>query len=438
VRLFAGIFALLFLPYCWNKPRYGMILLVALQVIFLGGSLQVTSEKVIYGAFFGVLMLAWLPGLLRTRRAWIKPGMTKWLLVLFVFFLISRAIGEEHGIPAVDWFRDLSPMLNYLWIFLGVYALAPHVDTRKYAVSLLTFIAILTVPITLQWMYYRSFLSSAPDLLDNTTLGPGITMFGAFLSIALVLDAKDKRTKRKFVYLTLGFFAAAFLSGTRVVVASIVAGLFAYFLLLRREHKVSFRSAISGSIWVTGGLLVLVVTLAATKVIDVSGMIDRYTETTTSEMMEDDTIKDRIIETVDGWNAFMQSPLVGQGLGYRTETVYTVGEVEFQPESFFMHNFYIYLLSKFGIVGSIIFLAFLISILRHAIKGYFRRLDGFDKYYFGSMAALMIALLLMSITAAAFIDRLETALLGIMVGTMIGMDQRKSESRDATVLAISG
>jgi O-antigen ligase len=383
-------------------------------------------------------MLAWLPGLLRTRRAWIKPGMTKWLLVLFVFFLISRAIGEEHGIPAVDWFRDLSPMLNYLWIFLGVYALAPHVDTRKYAVSLLTFIAILTVPITLQWMYYRSFLSSAPDLLDNTTLGPGITMFGAFLSIALVLDAKDKRTKRKFVYLTLGFFAAAFLSGTRVVVASIVAGLFAYFLLLRREHKVSFRSAISGSIWVTGGLLVLVVTLAATKVIDVSGMIDRYTETTTSEMMEDDTIKDRIIETVDGWNAFMQSPLVGQGLGYRTETVYTVGEVEFQPESFFMHNFYIYLLSKFGIVGSIIFLAFLISILRHAIKGYFRRLDGFDKYYFGSMAALMIALLLMSITAAAFIDRLETALLGIMVGTMIGMDQRKSESRDATVLAISG
>jgi O-antigen ligase len=438
VRLFAGIFALLFLPFCWNKPRYGMILLVALQVLFLGGSLQVTSEKYVYGAFFCVLMLAWLPGVLRTRRAWMKPGITKWLLAVFVLAVISRWPGSEHGIPAGDWFRDLSPMLNYLWILLGVCAFPPEVDTRKYALSLLTFIAILTVPITLQWMYYRSFFTNSPDLLDNATLGPVVTLFGAFLAAAFVFDAKDKRTKRKFVFFSLGFLAAAFLTGTRIAVASIVAGFFIYFLLLRRERKVSFGSAISASIWVAGGLFVLVVALAATKVIDVSGMLDRYTETTTSEMLEDDTVKDRILESIDGWNAFMQSPVVGQGLGYRTETVYTVGEVEFQPESFYMHNFYIYLLAKFGIVGSIVFLAFLISILRHAIKGYFRRLDGFDKYYFGSMAALMVALLMMSITAAAFNDRLSTALLGIMVGTMIGMDQRKSESRDATVLAISG
>jgi O-antigen ligase len=423
----AAVVGLLLLPFCWGKPRYGMLLLVMIQVIFLGGSLELDAEKLVYGAFFCLLMLAWLPGFFRTRQAWISHPIAKWLLAVFGVILISRFAGAAHGIPTIDWFRDLSPMLNYSWILLGVYAFGPGLDMRKYGKFLLACIAIVTIPITLQWMYFRALFDSPGTIVDNATLGPGVTVFGVFLAAAFALEAKDKHTKRKFLLIAGAFVAAAFATGTRTVLASIAAGCFAYFLLFRREGKVSFRGVIS--VVAIPLLLVPLVlyTLSATKLIDTGPLTGRYGEVLTSEMLEDDTIQDRVMETLDAWNAFRQSPLLGQGLGYRTETVYHIGGVEFEPGAFFVHDFYAYLLAKLGITGFVVFVGFLICIIYRAIRGYFQRPDGFEKYYFGSMVALMSALMLMSLAGSQFNDRLSTAFLGIMVGMMIAMDRRANE-----------
>jgi hypothetical protein len=40
---------------------------------------------------------------------------------------------------------------------------------------------------------------------------------------------------------------------------------------------------------------------------------------------------------------------------------------------------------------------------------------------------LMVAVMLMSVAAAAFNDRLSTALLGIMLGMMVAMNQRETQ-----------
>jgi O-antigen ligase len=428
VRTIAAIGALLLLPISWRKPRYGMIVLIGLQVLFLGGSLELDAEKFVYGAFFGILMLAWAPAFLHTKRTWIRHPISKWLLAILGLMLISRVVGATHGISTVDWFRDLSSMLNYSWILLGIYAFGPTVEIKKYAMFLLMSIAILTVPITLQWMYYRSTFDSEKAVLDNMTLGPGINLFGTFLAAAFLLDAKDTSSKRKFLLLTAGFVVAAFLTGTRGVLASLAAGSFAYFLLLRHEGKVSLRRVLSTlSVPVLLALLVTFV-LTASRAIDMGALMGRYTEALTSEMLEDDTVQDRVMEVLDGWNAFRQNPVLGEGLGYRTESVYHIGGIEFQPNMLFMHNFYVYLLAKLGIIGFVVFIGFLASITRCAAREYFRRPASFEKYFFGSMVALMVALVMQSITASQFNDRLATGLLGIMVGMMIAMGVTTGQS----------
>jgi O-antigen ligase len=253
------------------------------------------------------------------------------------------------------------------------------------------------------------------------TLGPGINLFGTFLAAAFLLDAKDTSSKRKFLLLTAGFVVAAFLTGTRGVLASLAAGSFAYFLLLRHEGKVSLRRVLSMlSVPVLLALLVTFV-LTASRAIDMGALMGRYTEALTSEMLEDDTVQDRVMEALDGWNAFSRNPVLGEGLGYRTESVYHIGGIEFQPQMLFMHNFYVYLLAKLGITGVVVFVGFLASIIRCAAREYFRRPPSFEKYFFGSMVALMVALVMLSITASQFNDRLATGLLGIMVGMMIAM-----------------
>jgi hypothetical protein len=424
VKPITAVLALLFLPVCWVKPRYGMLLLVALQVVFLGGSLQLAAEKFVYGAFFGILMLAWLPGLVSTRSLWIKHPITKWLMGVYGVVLISRVVGATNGIATLDWFRDFSPQLNYAWILLGVYAFGPEVDVRKYARFLLTGIAILAIPITLQWMAFREFIDPETQIIDNATLGPSVTLFGTFLSLAFVLDAKDKHTKRKYLAITGAFLAAALLSGTRINVASTMVGFFTYFLLFRHEHKISFKKAVSALAVPAALVMVAFAALAGGNVISTEEFVSRYGKVVTPEMLEDDTFKDRVTETLDAWNAFTERPIAGQGLGYKSETVYTVGTVSYQPEMYFMHNFYVYLLAKFGVTGFLVFLGFLISITRSAIKGYFRRTESFEKYYFGAMAALMTALMLESLAASQFGERLPTALLGIMVGMMVALDHQ--------------
>src|SRR5580692_1268145 len=137
MKLVTAVLALLLLPFCWGKPRYGMLLLLGTQVIFLGDSLELDPEKFVYGALFVLLMLAWLPGFWHTRRLWIRHPVAKWLLAVFGVILVSRWVGAVHGIPTVDWIRDLSPMLNYSWIFLGIYTFGPEVNLRKYAKVLL-------------------------------------------------------------------------------------------------------------------------------------------------------------------------------------------------------------------------------------------------------------------------------------------------------------
>jgi O-antigen ligase len=424
VKAVAAILGLLLLPFGWRKPRYGMILLVGLQAILLGGSLQLDSEKYVYGAFFGLLMLAWLPGFWRTRKLWIRHPIAKWLLAVFGVVLASRMVGAAHGIPTIDWFRDLSPLLNYSWILLGILAFGPEVDARRYTFLLLIFIAMLTVPITLQWMYLRSFFESQTDIVENRTLGPVITLFGTFLSLVFVLDAKDTRMKRRFMIATAGFVVAAFLTGTRVALAGIATGFFVYFLLLRREGKISFGRVLRAVALPLVLLPFLLLVLAATKTVDVDAMTARLGAGLSSDILDDDTIKDRVGETLDAWYAFEASPVTGQGLGYKTDTVYHMGGIEFEPDSFFMHNFYAYLLAKVGIVGFMVFMAFLVSMVRSAIKTYLSRPEGFEKYYAAGMAALVVALMLTSITAAVFNDRLTTALLGIMVGMMIALERR--------------
>jgi O-antigen ligase len=424
MKWIAAVLALLFLPFCWHRPRYGMALLLGLQVFFLGGSLDLGSEKFVYGAFFALLMLAWLPALVRTRHEWIKHPIAKWLVAVFVVTLISRFAGAAHGIATVDWFRDLSPLLNYSWIFLGIYTFGPDVDLRKYSLFLLTLVTIVTIPITVEWMSFRSYFDEPVQIIGNATLGPVINLFGASLATAFALDAKDKWGKRKYLALAAGFVVAGFLTGTRTILISVAVAGFAYFLLFRREKRASFRRAIV-VVAVPLALISLVVfVLSSTQVVDFEAITARYSEAVTSDMLEDDTIQDRVAETLDAWTAFTERPVFGQGLGYRTETVYHMGGVEFQPEMFFMHNFYAYVLTKFGITGFVVFVGFLISIIRSGAKTYFQRLTGFEKYYCGSMLTLMVALMLTSITGAAFNDRLSTGLLGIMVGMMIAIERR--------------
>src|SRR5438128_884307 len=114
-----------------------MLIVVLFQTVLLGTSPDLETNKFIFGALFGLQLLWWMPRMLRTRQQWLQHSLARWVIALFLLFVVSRFVGMSHGIDVLDWFRDLSPMLNYVWILMGVAAFGRTKDIGSYCKILL-------------------------------------------------------------------------------------------------------------------------------------------------------------------------------------------------------------------------------------------------------------------------------------------------------------
>src|SRR5205823_3573620 len=95
-------------------------------------------------------------------------------------------------------------------------------------------------------------------------------------------------------------------------------------------------------------------------ILDAEVVMDRAAEVSSLDF---GALTQRMDESVEAWNAFENSPLFGQGLGYRMPIgLWSIQES--QDDLFMIHNFYLYILLKFGIVGIPIFVGFFASMIR--------------------------------------------------------------------------
>ena len=422
MRLLLLTVACLLTPFCVSRPKYGMLVLIVFQATLLGGSAELETNKFIFGGLFGLQLLWWIPRMLRTRQQWIKQPLAQWVTGLFLLFAVSRLVGMAHGISALDWFRDLSPMLNYVWILMGVAAFGAGKNTRGYCKLLLFFLAILSVISTAQLLSFRDFLSGPIAFFDSINVTPIVILFGVFLALSLASDDTQVRSRKQYWIIASGFVACGLLTGTRTNSISIFAGLATYTWLLGREgmikpSKVVIKTVLPFAV-VTGLFLMTV----AYGFLDTGKLFERYKEPFSEDFLEDATLTNRIAEGVDAWNAFTASPIVGQGLGYKMPTVFQLGMEYYTPEMYFVHNFYFYVLAKFGLLGIVTFAGFFVSVIRTSIRGYFRSAPGINKGLYAGVACLMVALIVESITAAQFNERFPTAFLGVLLGMIIAME----------------
>ncbi|MCX7983463.1 MAG: O-antigen ligase family protein [Bacteroidetes bacterium] len=100
---------------------------------------------------------------------------------------------------------------------------------------------------------------------------------------------------------------------------------------------------------------------------------------------------ERITEWVTAYNDFKKSPLVGAGLGYMVK-YYAIG-VGYK-ENIFIHNSYLYVLFKMGIIGFVIFISMYITILKVFFQNIrkFEDIDSFGIYL--AFGAIIIVLLI--------------------------------------------
>jgi O-antigen ligase len=153
------------------------------------------------------------------------------------------------------------------------------------------------------------------------------------------------------------------------------------------------------------------------------------------------TILNRVNEDWDAWQAFRERPILGQGLGYQTNTPYVYATTIQVNAAYFTNDFYLYVLCKFGLLGVIVFGGFIVAMVRTCWQGYKRVQEPFAKGVIGSTAALLIALLVESITMNTYASRSAPGILAIIMGVVLvlrnqnGLDNARVSPRRKAVYA---
>jgi O-antigen ligase len=438
MQILAVALALLALPWTITRIRYGILCLLCLQPFLLGTSLDISEIKIAYALVAGLLYLTWLPSLGFTVGYWWGHPVGRSVCILCLLFAFSAPIGIQHGIPLVDWFRDLTPMLSYAWILFGPAAFG-MIEIRKFISVLAAISGAFSIPATIQWMYFREFIPSQPDIVAQINAAAIWLVYGFFLTLGLAVSAEGVATRRWLLAATSAFFIATILTGTRVNLIGILGGSVAGALLFRQTQVIRFSTLLRTLGVAAAGVMVFGILAVAVGLVDVERFLGRYAETASAEFIEDPTIANRLLESADAWAAFAEYPLTGQGLGYRMPTDYQVGVVTIAPEGFFVHNFYLYVLAKFGVLGAGCFIWFFLAVFRTAWRLGISLPAGFERNFAVSYFSIVVAFCIESITASQFAERTGVALFAVLTAVLVAMDFRYGRSSKMPLsLAVRG
>jgi len=256
-----------------------------------------------------------------------------------------------------------------------------------------------------------------------------VGLFGMYLAAAALLYRASARTLtlRSGVLL---FTAVALLAGG--LLASMVRSLWIcgalgmLLVVVFSPHDRRTRKAVAA---VSGGAILAVTVVAA---------IDRLSPQSSGDwtgtaiaFLQDLGSKDstsrltREVEWGHALDVWKQSPLVGLGFGYAfpQRGLEQIPD-EVRPEAFFMHNSYLNILAKTGIVGLLAFLAFIWSVARGAY-GVLRRpdVDLDDRALATAIVAAVASVALLTSTVPVLTAGDPAAYLGMLAGLTVALQR---------------
>jgi O-antigen ligase len=396
----------------------GMLLLAALQGVLFGFSESLSIGKIVYAGLFFGLMVVWIPAISRNFSQKHDKLLTRtaWLMGLCVF---SRISGMLSGISMVDWIRDWSLLIHLSWILVGPLAFISLRSIERIYKWMILISAVLTVLVTREYMTYHLFVGATKvaDQIEPThyfSTTDAISLFGLFLCLPMV-RINNYRWMAQFG--VIFFITASLLTGTRSLIPAIIAGVAFYLWTTRKESGA--RNAV-GALFCTL-LLATGLFLAAGYfgMVNLSVAQNRFEGVTSGYILGGPT---RLVESLMALDAFMQHPIIGQGLGYKTHAFGSLWS-ESLVDNYLIHNFYLYVLAKFGLIGVPVWMAFFIALVKLPVGLYRRIKPPFYKALCAGVAALVVALMVESLAIPEFCDKGTTALLAILICMLLSVER---------------
>lgn len=288
------------------------------------------------------------------------------MLIFQIYSLLSAYSGIKTGHELQAIFYDYRSFFYYLF-FLPTYFLIDDkykvIQFIKILLSIVVIKCIVDSYLSL-FVYNPTFNVETREMLNFARLvgyNEIIYMFSFIGYFILFFFTKNNTYKFFYLLLLMFSFLALYLSYTRGSWLSTILTIFIGIILIVYYHSSIIKLKKIGLTLITILLFILLFDLIG--IFDFQIFIKRISSLSLNKI--DISNLGRLIEYASAFEAFLQNPLFGVGLGY----IFVYFAPGIGPiASIYCHNSYLYIMSKMGFFGLLIFLSIIIYTLLPIIK----------------------------------------------------------------------
>lgn len=344
------------------RPVIGMGIYLLLYPMVPAGE-AISPLKAATLALTMLLLMNWAMQRSIKREKFISKPEYKWLYVFFAFLCISPLIGMFNNFTAIDWARDIAPLLNLLMVPVMV----DHFRGKKNRWLLYLFFIPASIGFVRDIVGLLS-LNGFPTIglgsLQSLPVGSFHPSLGFGLGMIMYLHKAPHR--QYWLALSLACIGAALLSPTRTVWIT-MGTMTLLIVLFGNQRKAYVIVAVSVLVAIAGYLMLFSVSSDYEEVHQAKfeGLVN---------YSDDLSVESRMDEMKQTAELFASSPVLGVGFGYQyhfwRHWVKEGGSGYMDTN--FTHNDIMFIASKGGIIGLILFFLMLFKFVAALVK---RRLE---------------------------------------------------------------
>ncbi len=409
--------ALIGLVYLYLSVRFPIVWIVTSILLhiplFLQSSGEVTTLEELIGFYiYGVLGIWFVNKLIVRRETILNSRIDRALLLFLLLSFASVILAIQNESDMGRWFREAAVFLGYLFYFPVREVIRK--DRRNLSLILAAFILACLVIGGNNLINYRSSIVKAVAYWQ--IWGSRKVTSTTFFLAAVVGGGTLFFFVRSWFWRLVAGILTAFFSVVLLVafargfwVAAILA-LGLAFLLMDWKRK---RRFLATSVFVVG-LTVLSAFLVLGTLTNpfLKSVSTRFLtlEATTA----DRSLHNRNIESAAVLEQISTSPLLGHGLGasFKTYNLFSKEHVE----SWYVHNGFLFLWFKLGLIGLLLFLYIYMSMMGRSYRFFREEEEPWRKGFGLATLCILFSMLVVSYTSGQFYERAPVLICGLLWG----------------------
>lgn len=403
-------------------PVVGVFLLLVLLTIGAGGGTSISGLEIFEA---GLLVMTVAGSLVRNLvhkdGAWLRSPFMPAAMLFAGTILFSALPALANGVPLSFWARRAFPFLLF-FVF-------PVVDdacmrdkrlTRAIIGFLIVLGAVKNLPVLAHWYANARVLAGVENVQELRQAGTGVWLMSfPILAYAVAASTTSKLLRSILEILMTMSLAALAVSYTRSYWLGTAVAACVFLVLGLNVSRTEVGRVLQHE---AGWIACFVVTAFAvagsvTKKL-VVWLLQRLASLGSG--LETTSVQDRLYEARRLSSLFLESPIVGHGLGatysFFSPTPFSWGLSAGYKTIFYSHNFYLYHLYATGVVGLAGFLCFFICVIARCVHALHRIRDRRSAMLLIATVSLIAAACVASLTSSEFSEKLPDLFLGILIG----------------------